>query len=127
MTDPFLALLRRDSREQMRSSVTVESVEEQFDSSTGETSTVVTATHFTGDALIIPMADRLVEVEAGDGQAGMTLYRVTIEHESDVPRQARVTVDASDDAALVGRTLWVFDYDLSDWQVNRVLTCRETR
>lgn len=127
MTDPFLATLRRMQRDAMRSTVTVESVEEQFDDTTGTTSTVVTATHYTGRALITPMADRLVEVEAGDGQAGMVLYRVVIDADTDVPREARVTVDASPDDALVGRVLWVFDFDLSDHKINRVLTCRETR
>lgn len=126
MTDPFLATLRRSQRDGMRSTVTIESVDEQFDDATGQTSTVVTATHYSGRALVTPMPDRLVEVEAGDGQAGLVLYRVAIDQRSSTPpREARVTVDASPDAALVGRELWVFDYDLSDHQVNRVLICRE--
>lgn len=127
--DPVqLAMARRDQRAGMRSTVTIESVEEQFNDTTGETDTVVTATHYTGRALVTPMLDRLIEVEAGDGQAGMVLYRVVIDEPSSAPpREARVTVDASPDGALVGRVLWVFDFEVSDHLVNRVLIARETR
>lgn len=128
MTDPMLATLRRSQRDAMRSTVTIESVEQQFNDTTGETDTVVTATHYTGRALVTPMPDRLIEVEAGDGQAGMVLYRAVIDEPSSAPpREARVTVDASPDGALVGRVLWVFDFEVSDHLINRVLIARETR
>lgn len=125
--DPMLRMLERAEKQEMDSTVRIESVEEQFDDTTGENSTVVTATHYDGPALIRPEPDRLVEVEAGEGQAGITLYAVTIEHDADVPRDARVTVTGSLDDGLTDRVLWVFDYKLSDWQVNRDLVCRETR
>lgn len=125
--DPMLRMLERAEKQEMDSTVRIESVKEQFDDATGQVSTVATATHYDGAALIRPEPDRLFEVEAGEGQAGITLYLVTIEHGADVPRDARVTVTGSVDAVLVDRVLWVFDYRLSDWQVNRDLVCRETR
>lgn len=127
MTEPMLAMLRRDEREQMRSHVRFETVEQQWDDTSGSYDDVIVETHYNGDALITTKPDRLQEVEAGEGQAGLVLYRVAVDRAADVPRKARGTVVDSRDPALVGRVMWVFDYDLSDHRLNRVLVCREGR
>lgn len=123
----MLSMLRRDEREQMRSHVRFETVDEQWDDSSGSYDDVVVETHYDGDALITPLPDRLQEVQAGEGQAGLVLYRVSIDRAADVPRKARGTVVDSRDSALTGRVMWVFDYDLSDHRLNRVVICREGR
>lgn len=126
---PTLArTLRRMERRHMAAEVTIETVTQGYwDPDTGVYTETVEATHYQGRATVVPEPDRLYEVTAGDARVGIRLYRVTVEHDADVPRDARVTVDSSPDAAMVGRELTVFDYELSDRVVTRVLICREMR
>lgn len=118
------------SRAQARTMDATVRVEEKtghdFDETTGKY-TDTWSTLYEGPAMVRPEPDRMVEVEAGQGQAGIHLFRVVLEGSPDIPREARVTVTDSPDAALIGRVMWVFDYRLDDWGVNRRLTCEEQR
>jgi hypothetical protein len=114
-----IAFFRQAERQLMDSTVTVvrDDGEPTFDPDTGAY-TQPTTTIYTGDALVRASNWEGSDTEAGETEVRLRTARIKFPADTPVLRDDRVTVDASADTRMVGRTFRVTDVLVDDWQIS---------
>jgi hypothetical protein len=114
-----VAFFRQAERQLMDSTVTVvrDDGEPTFDPDTGAYNQPTT-TIYTGDALVRASNWEGSDTEAGETEVRLRTARIKFPADTPVLRDDRVTVDASADTRMVGRTFRVTDVLVDDWQIS---------
>lgn len=123
-----LALFRRVEQRQFASTCTITRAgagERVFDVETNDYTEPTPTTVYTGPCKVRRTARSGDDVDAGERRLREQDLEVTVPADTAVDESDAVTVTASPDPDLVGKTLRVTDVLSDDWQVNRRLAVEE--
>lgn len=124
MTDPMLAMLRRDETDLFLSECKITDPSDGFVDADGNWQPP-TADVYSGPCQFHPAMAAVRDVESAGEKTAIHPYRIKVPANTDARVGHVVQITACPDAQAVDRAFTVMEVPYSQWQVSRVLECEE--